>query len=55
MKNIKRILLSLGLMTVATPAFADEPARIGEVALILDNIMNKVFRAVDTCRDFHVL
>ena len=45
MKNIKGILLSLGLMTVAAPVFADEPARIGEIALILDNVMNIVFPA----------
>lgn len=45
MKNIKGILFSLGLMTVATPVFADEPARIGEIALILDRVMNIVFPA----------
>lgn len=45
MKNIKGILASLGLVTIATPVFADEPARIGEMALILDRVMNIIFPA----------
>jgi len=45
MKNIKGILFALGLMTVATPVFAEEPARIGEIANILDKVMDIVFPA----------
>lgn len=45
MKNIKGILLSLGLMTMASPVFAEDPAKIGEIASVLDRVMNIVFPA----------
>ena len=45
MKNIKGLLLSLGLMAVATPAFAEDPAKIGAIGDVLERVMYIVFPA----------